>query len=78
MYNSGNADEYHHWVVMSIEKNRSGAHNVDLDLRKRFEHSRFDTDGGRVEEELVGRVSLVWPHCDGLIWPHLRHAGALL
>ena len=53
MYNSGNADEYHHWVVMSIEKNRSSAHNVDLDLRKRFEHSRFDTDGGRVEEELV-------------------------
>jgi len=53
MYNSGNADEYHHWVVMSIEKNRSGADSVDLDLRKRFEHSRFDTDGGRVEEELV-------------------------
>jgi replicative DNA helicase len=53
MYNTGNADEYHHWVVMSIEKNRSGADGVDLDLRKRFEHSRFDTDGGRVQEELV-------------------------
>ena len=25
-----------------------------------------------------GRVSLIWPHCDGLIWPHLRHAGAVL
>jgi len=25
-----------------------------------------------------GRVSLIWPHCDGLIWPHFRHAGALL
>ena len=25
-----------------------------------------------------GPVSLIWPHCDGLIWPHLRHAGGLL
>jgi len=25
-----------------------------------------------------GPVSLIWPHCDGLIWPHLRHAGAVL
>lgn len=25
---------------------------------------------------LAGPVSLIWPHCDGFIWPHLRHAGA--
>jgi hypothetical protein len=25
-----------------------------------------------------GPVSLIWLHCDGLIWPHLRHAGAVL
>lgn len=24
------------------------------------------------------RDSLTWPHCDGLIWPHLRHAGAIV
>ncbi len=24
-----------------------------------------------------GPVSLIWPHRDGLIWPHLRHAGDL-
>ena len=24
-----------------------------------------------------GPVSLIWPHRDGLIWPHLRHAGAV-
>ncbi len=53
MYNTGHAEQFHHWVVMSIEKNRSGANNVDLEFRKRFEQSRFDTDGGRVEEELV-------------------------
>jgi replicative DNA helicase len=53
MYNSGNAEQFHHWVVLTIEKNRSGADSIDLEFRKRFEHSRFDTDGGRVEEELV-------------------------
>jgi len=53
MYNSGNADEYRHWVVMSIEKNRSGADGVDIEFRKRFEQSRFDPGGGRVEEELI-------------------------
>ncbi len=25
-----------------------------------------------------GPVTLIWPHRDGLIWPHLRHAGVLL
>jgi replicative DNA helicase len=53
MYNTANAEQFHHWVVMSIEKNRSGADSVDVEFRKRFEQSRFDTDGGRVEEELV-------------------------
>ena len=27
---------------------------------------------------VVGPVSLIWPHRDGLIWLHLRHAGDLL
>jgi hypothetical protein len=27
---------------------------------------------------LSGSVSLSWPHRDGLIWPHRRHAGAYL
>ena len=53
MYNSGNAEQFHHWVVMSIVKNRSGADSIDLEFRKRFEHSRFDTDGGQVQEELI-------------------------
>lgn len=29
-------------------------------------------------DHLFGPVSLIWPHRDGLIWPHLRHAGDLL
>jgi hypothetical protein len=27
---------------------------------------------------LTGPVSLIWPRRDGLIWPHLRHAGGLV
>ena len=53
MFNMANAEQFHHWVVMSIEKNRNGVDQVDLEFRKRFEHNRFDTDGGRVQEELV-------------------------
>jgi replicative DNA helicase len=53
MYNTANASQFHSWVVMSIEKNRSGVDKVDLEFRKRFEHNRFDTKGGRVQEELV-------------------------
>src|SRR5664280_2553896 len=57
MYNTGNAEQYHHWVVMSIEKNRNGVDDIDLEFRKRFEHFRFDPGGGRVEEELIdGRI----------------------
>jgi replicative DNA helicase len=57
MYNAGNAEQYHHWVVMSIEKNRNGVDDIDLEFRKRFEHFRFDPGGGRVEEELIdGRI----------------------
>jgi len=53
MYNLANAAQFRSWVVMSIEKNRNGVDSVDLEFRKRFEHSRFDTDGGRVAEELI-------------------------
>ncbi len=27
---------------------------------------------------IPGPVSLIWPHRDGLTWPHFRHAGDLL
>jgi RNA-directed DNA polymerase len=30
------------------------------------------------QRPLGGPVSLIWPHRDGLIWPHLRHARGLL
>ena len=57
MYNAGNAEQFHHWLVLSIEKNRNGVDSVDLEFRKHFAHFRFDADGRRVEEELIdGRI----------------------
>jgi replicative DNA helicase len=53
MYNLTNAEAYREWVVISVEKNRNGVANVDLEFRKRFEHSRFDSDGSSVTEQLI-------------------------
>jgi len=53
IYNLTNAAQFRNWVVMTIEKNRNGVSNVDLEFRKRFEQSRFEPDGGRVSEELI-------------------------
>jgi hypothetical protein len=39
---------------------------------------RVDPDQELALVELSGRDSLIWPRCDGLIWPHLRHAGSVL
>jgi replicative DNA helicase len=53
MYDLGNAERFREWVVMTIEKNRSGRDKVDLEFRKRFAQGRFDTAGKAVEEQLV-------------------------
>jgi replicative DNA helicase len=53
MYDLGNADRFREWVVMTIEKNRSGKDKVDLEFHKRFAQGRFDVDGKVVEEQLV-------------------------
>ena len=53
IYNLANAERFHGWVVMTIEKNRNGVDKVDLEFRKRFEQSRFDPAGGMVAEQLI-------------------------
>ena len=42
---SSNAERFRHWVVMSIEKNRNGVDQIDLEFRKRFEQGRFEPEG---------------------------------
>ena len=53
VYDVGNAERFHNWAVITIEKNRSGPDRVDIEFMKRFDQGRFDTDGRRVSEQLV-------------------------
>ena len=53
VYDSSNADRFHEWIVLSVEKNRLGRDGIDMEFRKRFEQSRFESDGKRVAERLV-------------------------
>jgi len=53
VYDLGNAERFRGWAILTIEKNRGGLNNVDLEFRKRFEQSRFEVGGQPVEEQLV-------------------------
>jgi replicative DNA helicase len=53
VYDVTNAERFRGWVVMTIEKNRSGLDRIDLEFRKVFEQGRFDADGAPVAEQLV-------------------------
>jgi replicative DNA helicase len=52
-YNRHNAEQYHQYVILSVEKNRSGSDLVDLELRKMLQYSYFRPDARRVEEHLI-------------------------
>ncbi len=53
VYDTRSVDRYRDYVVLSIEKNRSGLARIDLQLRKRLDQSRFERDVEGVTEELV-------------------------
>ena len=53
VYDTTSAERYRNWVVVSIEKNRSGLDRIDLEFRKRFEQGRFELEGQPVSEQLV-------------------------
>lgn len=52
-FDLGALERFREWVILSVEKNRMGRDGVDLEFRKRFEHSRFDPYGNFVAETLV-------------------------
>lgn len=57
VYDLANADRFKQWLVMTVEKNRHGVEDVELEFRKCFAEGRFDAQGGHVSEQLVeGRV----------------------
>ena len=53
VFDPSNADRFRQYVVLSIEKNRAGMDRIDLQLRKRFEQARYETDALAVDEQLV-------------------------
>ncbi|WP_457205363.1 DnaB-like helicase C-terminal domain-containing protein [Nocardioides sp. P5_C9_2] len=52
-YDIGNAERFRQWAVLSVEKNRFGRDDVDLEYRKRFDQGRFEADGREVAEQLI-------------------------
>jgi len=52
-YNPYLAQRFRDWVVTTVEKNRGGRDNVDMEFEKHFEYSCFDPNGRAVQEKLV-------------------------
>jgi replicative DNA helicase len=53
VYDVANAERFRDYVVLTIEKNRSGLDAIDLEFRKRFDLARFDNEGAPVTEQLT-------------------------
>jgi replicative DNA helicase len=52
-FNPYQAQRFRDWIVLSVEKNRGGTDNVDLEFEKHFEFSCFDPNGRTVQEKLI-------------------------
>jgi len=52
-FNPYQAQRYRDWVVATIEKNRGGQENLDLEYEKLFEYSCFDPTGRQTAETLI-------------------------
>ncbi len=53
VYNPAHAEAMRNWVVMSIEKNRSGRSNVDLEFQQDAAHFHLDPKGAYVRDRLI-------------------------
>jgi len=52
-FNPYQAQRYRDWVIVTVEKNRGGQDNVDLEYEKLFEYSCFDPTGRVTAEKLI-------------------------
>ena len=52
-FNPYQAQRFRGWVIVSIEKNRGGQGNIDLEFEKHYEYSCFDPNGRTVQEKLI-------------------------
>ena len=52
-FNPYQAQRFRDWIIVSVEKNRGGQDNVDVEFEKHFEFSCFDPNGRTVQEKLI-------------------------
>ncbi|MFM2105769.1 MAG: hypothetical protein RL338_801 [Chloroflexota bacterium] len=52
-FNPYQAQRFRSWIVATVEKNRAGQDNVDLEFEKHFDVSCFDPVGRPVQEKLI-------------------------
>jgi replicative DNA helicase len=52
-FNPYQAQRFRDWIVLTVEKNRSGQHSVDIEFEKHFEYACFDPTGRTVQEKLI-------------------------
>ena len=53
VYDLGSIQRFRRWAVITIEKNRSGQGQVELEVEKDFEHGRFYPQAQVVSERLI-------------------------
>jgi replicative DNA helicase len=53
VYNPSKMKEFQQWVIITIEKNRTGQKMVDLEFKKHFKYFCFDPSGRLVQETLI-------------------------
>ncbi len=52
-FNPYQAQRFRDWIILTVEKNRSGMDNIDLEYEKLFEFSCLDPNGRPVQEKLI-------------------------
>lgn len=52
-FNPYQAQRFRDWIILTVEKNRGGVDNLDLEFEKHFAFSCFDPKGGTVQEKLI-------------------------
>jgi replicative DNA helicase len=52
-FNPYMAQRFRDWIILTIEKNRSGVDNLDLEFEKHFAFAAFDPEGRTVQEKLI-------------------------
>ncbi|MGN6751002.1 MAG: DnaB-like helicase C-terminal domain-containing protein [Intrasporangium sp.] len=59
VYDLANIQRFREWTVLTLEKNRHGRGDVELEFAKDFEHGRFITEGREVRERLIDERIIV-------------------